>query len=248
MNDDDRVLRRVRALLAKAESTEFEEEALALSAKAHELMTAHAIDRILLQSHGDPDTVTTRLVPLAAPYARQKYLLLAGIARAGGCRAILGLGRDQLQHLAYEDGLARLGDDLPATVVGHERDLDGIELLFTSLLVQATNVMLAARPPTGTVRSFRHAFLVGFAETIRRRLAEGHRRMVEAASGGSGSVLPVLASRDEGVEAAIEVQFPQLRTLRTTVSNPEGLHAGHAAGRRADVGSDRLGTRPTLPA
>ena len=43
-----RVLRRIRALLAKAESTEFPEEAEALTAKAQELMSAHAVDEALL--------------------------------------------------------------------------------------------------------------------------------------------------------------------------------------------------------
>src|SRR6202035_1951697 len=42
---DDRILARVRSLLAKAESTEFEAEADSLTAKAQELMTRHAIDQ-----------------------------------------------------------------------------------------------------------------------------------------------------------------------------------------------------------
>ena len=45
----DPVLERIRGLLAKAESTTFEAEATALTAKAQELMTRHAIDAALLQ-------------------------------------------------------------------------------------------------------------------------------------------------------------------------------------------------------
>ncbi len=44
---DPKVLARVRGLLAKAESTEFGEEAEALSAKAQELMTRHALERVV---------------------------------------------------------------------------------------------------------------------------------------------------------------------------------------------------------
>ncbi|MGH3800333.1 MAG: DUF2786 domain-containing protein, partial [Pseudonocardiaceae bacterium] len=47
---DQRVLARVRGLLAKAESTTFPEEAEALSAKAQELMTRHCLERIVLDS------------------------------------------------------------------------------------------------------------------------------------------------------------------------------------------------------
>ena len=44
----DAVLARIRQLLAKAESTTFEAEALAFTAKAQELMTRHAIDAALV--------------------------------------------------------------------------------------------------------------------------------------------------------------------------------------------------------
>lgn len=45
---DERILGKVRALLAKAESTEFPEEAEALSARAQELMAKYRIDHALL--------------------------------------------------------------------------------------------------------------------------------------------------------------------------------------------------------
>ena len=46
---EDPLLERVRALLAKAESTSFPEEADALTAKAQELMARHAIDAAMLE-------------------------------------------------------------------------------------------------------------------------------------------------------------------------------------------------------
>jgi hypothetical protein len=42
---DQRMLDRVRALLAKAESTDFPQEADAFTARAQELMARHRIDR-----------------------------------------------------------------------------------------------------------------------------------------------------------------------------------------------------------
>lgn len=47
----EKVLARVRSLLAKAESTDFDDEADALSAEAQELMSRYALDRALLD-HG----------------------------------------------------------------------------------------------------------------------------------------------------------------------------------------------------
>lgn len=54
-SDDDPIITKVRNLLAKAESTEFEAEAMAFTAKAHELMTRHAIDRAMVAC--SPSTV-----------------------------------------------------------------------------------------------------------------------------------------------------------------------------------------------
>src|SRR5260370_6696469 len=66
---DERMLARIRALLAKAESTEFPDEAEALSARAQELMARHSIDRALVDARsarpGEPEG---RRLPLANPY------------------------------------------------------------------------------------------------------------------------------------------------------------------------------------
>src|SRR6185295_10188297 len=74
---DDSVLVKVRALLAQAESTSFEAEAEAFTAKAQELMARHAIDGALLwaRSARDECPVTIRL-PLDDPYVDIKSLLL----------------------------------------------------------------------------------------------------------------------------------------------------------------------------
>ena len=50
---DHRVLTRVRALLRKAESTDFPAEAEALTAKAQELIARHAVDALLLDVEDD---------------------------------------------------------------------------------------------------------------------------------------------------------------------------------------------------
>ena len=61
---DTRILGKIRALLAKAESTEFPEEAEALSARAQELMAKHSIDHALLAAQsGNRDKPAGRRLP-----------------------------------------------------------------------------------------------------------------------------------------------------------------------------------------
>jgi hypothetical protein len=124
----DPILERIRALLAKAESTTFEAEAIAFTAKAQQLMTRHAIDAAVLagQTHGKGEGPGAIRVPVDNPYVNVKSLLLQTVAEAGRCRSLI--------H-------GRLG---LSTVVGLAEDLVAVEMLFTSLLVQAQTALAGA--------------------------------------------------------------------------------------------------------
>ena len=65
--EGQRALGRVRALLAKAESTEFPEEAEALSAQAQELLAARSIDDAMLAAETGPGQVAAAGRVAAAP-------------------------------------------------------------------------------------------------------------------------------------------------------------------------------------
>ena len=238
---DPRVLGKIRALLAKAESTTFPEEAEALTAKAQELITRHAVDRVLLAATTGSvdDQPLTHRVHIDDPYASQKSTLLSEIASANHSRSVY----------TPQFGIA--------TLVGFAADLRAIELLFTSLLVQATAAMVQAgdRAPSGgraRSRGFRSTFLSGYAIRIGQRLALATHAVETAADAASeGSLLPVLSLRDEAIDRATSEAFPRLRYKTTTVSDGAGWSAGTAAADRADLGGDRrvdgLGTRALGP-
>ncbi len=222
---DDKALARIRALLAKAEATTFPEEAEALSAKAQELMSKYSLERVAQEADfGVRGTVALRRVWLDAPYLSAKSMLIEAVARANGCRAVWS------EQWGF------------ATVVGEEADLVGVELLSTSLLVQAGQAMLvrgshADRRGTSRTRSFRRSFLVAFAARIDQRLAEASRAGMEQAEqdrradagGRRADLLPVLAAREDRVAAAVAKMFPKLTTRSVSISNSEGWAAGKAA-------------------
>ncbi|WP_019630466.1 DUF2786 domain-containing protein [Actinomadura atramentaria] len=216
---DPRVLGRVRALLAKAESTEFPSEAEALSARAQELMARHSIDRALLARTGGGDVPRGRRIVVESPYESAKAVLLTVVAEANRCRAVW--------H--RELGLA--------TVVGHPADLAAADLLFTSLLVQATSAMTHAGPRrdargTARTRSFRHSFLNAYAARVGERLRAAAGQAADRAGrrAGGTDLVPLLAARDAAVGRAVDALFPDLvRGRAGTVSNPEGWAAGRAA-------------------
>lgn len=222
---DPKVLAKVRGLLAKAESTEFPEEAEALSAKAQELITRHAIDQALLASsdaHGAPPG--GRRVPVEDPYAAGKAHLLHAIASANRCRTVW----------SKQYGFC--------TMFGYESDLDAVELLHASLLVQATSAMAAAGPQVDArgvsrTRSFRSSFLTAFAHRIGERLRQATETSVSTADDvlGDGRLLPVLAAREEAVEEAVAEAFPDLVSHRVPAANRAGWAAGRLAADRAEL-------------
>jgi len=232
---DARLVTRVRALLRKAESTEFPEEAEALTAKAQELIARHALDAVRVQSGADVGAPSSRRVHFDDPYVDPKALLLDRIAQANRSSAV------------YAPAFGW------STVFGYDADLDAVELLTTSLLAQAAHALArqgsrvdaAGRSRT---RSFRRAFLVGFANRIGERLAEATAAQVAAAGKADDRLLPVLVARDARVDSAQAAAYPSLVSRPTAVSNGAGWVAGRAAAELADLSAgagalDRGGTR-----
>lgn len=226
---DSGVLARVRALLAKAESTEFDHEAESFSAKAQELIARHSIDIALLAD--EVDVPGGRRIYIDPPYAKAKYTLLANVADANTCRCV------------WNDGLTT------ATLIGHRGDVHMSELLFSSLLLQGTAAVVAAGTQSdgwggNSTRSWRNAFWHGFAHRIGRRLVEAGRdaRTQHDIETGTDS-LPVLVARRDAVDQAVDELFPNLGSLRTSLSNGEGLRAGEQFANRADLSTSSVTRR-----
>lgn len=223
--DEARLLARIRALLAKAESSEFAEEADAFSAKAQQLVTQHCLDRALVEMTADDpsaDRVEARRIWLEDPYLQAKAMLLGEVAAANRGRAVVS---------------PRLGF---STIVGHGADLDATELLFTSLLVQATKRITelghAKNGPRARRPSFRRSFFVSYAGRIGARLREANRAATDQAETALGSrLLPVLARREEEVDETVNRLFGRLEQIGCSPTDLAGWAAGAAAADLADL-------------
>jgi hypothetical protein len=226
---DGRQLDRVRALLAKAESTTFPEEAESYTGKAQELMTRYNIDHALLSAAGTgPDNPVGRRIGVDNPYEAPKVLLVDAVSAANRCRSVWS------NVLGF------------VTVLGFPSDIDTVELLYTSLLVQGTAAMVRAgsqRDASGrsTTRSFRQSFLTAYAGRIGERLREATRHVTEEAArdmagqAGSAALLPVLASREARVGELAGELFPNLVGRQVAATNRHGWASGRAAADRAHL-------------
>ncbi|GAA3014550.1 DUF2786 domain-containing protein [Streptomyces fulvorobeus] len=240
---ESRMLTRIRALLAKAEGTGFPEEAEALTTKAQELMARHSIDEALIaaRTHSDGTPGACR-IGVDAPYETAKAILLDAVASANRCQAVWN----------SEAGFT--------TVVGFEPDLEAVELLFTSLLVQGTAAMTKAEAGQRAggrkrTKTFRQSFLMAYAQRLGSRLASGTARVTAAADAGGagdmaggtesaapGTLLPVLAARHVAVTETAERMFPKTTTTRVRgATDLDGWTHGTAAADRARMGANGPG-------
>lgn len=238
-NVDTRILERVRMLLAKAESTSFAAEAETFTAGAQALMARHSIDAALLAvdglesgRDGSGAGPRGRRIGIETPYEGPKASLLTAVASANGCRMVwtreLGFG----------------------TVIGFEPDLECVELLFTSLLVQANTAMMAEGSRAdfrgrSRTRAFRSSFLTAYAHRIGERLREVADAEMESAAPAASirgqALVPLMAARTEKVEQVVGEWFPRLQQKSTrSVRDAEGWHVGRAAADRARLDSTAL--------
>jgi len=118
-----------------------------------------------------------------------------------------------------------------------------VEMMFTSLLVQAQSALAAAArsaPPGARTRSrgYRAAFLQSYASRIGQRLDEINQAVVaESERESTSSILPVLASRDAVVQGTVDELFGALssHTVRGGY-DPAGWASGRFAADTAQLG------------
>ncbi|KUI38333.1 DUF2786 domain-containing protein [Mycobacterium sp. GA-2829] len=213
---DEKMLARIRALLAKAEATEYPDEAEALSSKAQALMVRHSLkEAVADHGKGRTPVAAVRRIWIDNPYVAAKVVLAQAVAQANRCRVVW---------------IKNLGC---VVAVGSETDLDLVDLLTTSLLVQANRAMLVAgrrhdvRGQTRT-KSFRLAFLVAYAARIGQRLAAASSSAT-AEMQRDERLLPVLAARNRAADEAFDRLFPTAVETPLTAYDPVGTNAGRAA-------------------
>jgi uncharacterized protein DUF2786 len=239
----DTMLEKVRKLLAKAEDPACTpHEAAALNDKAAELVAKYGIDRALLAATAlESDIVGDQVVAVLAPYALDKAGLLATVANALRCRSV----RRKVwrgQGYAYDMHL-----------FGFASDLERVELLYTSLLVQAAyGIAAAVVPEWDNPAAFRRSWLVGFTQAVGARLRAAEQRAAseaeasERARAHGSDMAPravslVLADRDDLVKRRVDETYPRLLAAEPRRLLGSGGANGYAAGRRADLGGVRLG-------
>lgn len=225
-------LETIRNLLAKAESTTFPDEAEALTAKAMELMVQYGIDDAMLAAAGKKkEEIVSVTVEIRNPYSKNKAQLLYSIALSQNCRAI-----------AHPDPGRRSYSR--STVVGFTSDIERVELLFTSLLLQATRQVVNVHSPHGRgTTEYRKSWFIGFTDAVHERLQAITDHAIKQAESKTPGTEIVLMSRADLVKRHFDDMFSKARTGTISVTrwvHAQALDAGRKAGENADLSQTRF--------
>lgn len=245
---EDGTVRRVAALLAKAESTASPEESEAYLAKAALVAQRHSIDlAVAAWSAGrGSDQPTHRMLTIGPPRAAlNKHLvaLLVCVARTWAVRVDVGHGSTYV--LLY----------------GMSSDLDQVESVFvtaSTLMVGRADEHVrsqawrgtsyrgpdgAPRPVTASVA--RTAFCLGFIQRLAQRLATARRQAAGEPTtlpGAPGSPSTTQADRDR-VALALRARELAVTDYHRATTRARGTWRGSASAAGSAAGSRRAGER-----
>lgn len=215
------IIRRVRALLAKAERTDNPHEAEAFSAKAFAMMDEHRLDEATVRGSA-PGSIVRHQYELAR---KAKYL-----------RPSLGLLGAVAKHYGVIVMVPSTGNSKRPSLVGDPDDIAAVILMFESLMIQRDRAILAVPvPPYTNTNSYRSSMAYGFASKIGNRLTT---LRATVASTGTGTALELL---DRGARVLEHLGNPTPRNTNAASVDPHGVREGVNAAMGADLGQDRIG-------
>lgn len=232
VGDQAKWLDRVTALLNKAESSEFPEEAELFTAKANELMAKFAISDAMIEfkkgATEASDVVEIEDLWVPAPYALDRIYLLWNVAGAMGCKMYyIPVRRD-----GSKTRTNNRNHDLLAKVVGYRSDIEKVKMMFESLVKQevvarafAVKNDTALQLGFGSKKVFSASFIRGFSSEAGRRLQEAYRAAEK--DGGSTAALAVVDRKKK-----VNAKFDSIG-VSSKRSKRKGDTYGYAAGQQA---------------
>lgn len=219
MTENENIVSKIQALLAKAERTDNEHESEAFFAKAQSLIVKYAVEQWQLTPE-EREKIILKKIDLSPK--RADYLLLNAVARANSVEFVVGAAPRSRGRRGY--------------LTGYPSDIAFVESLTASLLLQRERELERAqahKPSWEHGKAFNHSFRVAYANKINARLKVWKADAFRDA--GTGTEL-VLADKFAQVQQFTADQLGVLRKSTSISSRSAiGEHHGRNAADRADI-------------
>lgn len=207
-----KVLDRIQKLLAKAQSTQFQEEAELYVQKAQELMTRHDIQESQLKPASSAKVLFKEYV-IDREYASSRVHFLASIARAVGVETIW----------------ANLGRKYWVWLYGEETQITYSWMLYDTLRWPLfAEVWKLQGPNTKATRRLRCGYIAGFGHAIEARIREARESVLQEQPEAVTSYELRTVSIQEQVKALVDERKP--RSVDAPPSDSKGYQAGYEHG------------------
>lgn len=252
---DPKILARIRGLLAKAESTEFPEEAKNLRAKAYELIGTYGIDEAVATAqagHTQEVKGITLTVADDGGYANQQLDLAYWVGDAIGCWVLMTYSQEARARRLL--GKRQSYDQV--SVYGYANLVELTEILYTSLLLQLSGERekITAEEARShgykSTRSFRTSWGVGWVSEVRTRLRHAYTKAAEDKDAETGSSTALVLADNKEIFKTVgmaDTNTTKIVSGRAPRVHTKAYEAGREAGRRADIHQTRVGgTREQL--
>lgn len=232
---DEKYLKLVRSLLAKAEATDYPAEAEECTRKALALMSKYGIEEAQVRAQNPHAEPMQERIVITNPRAKAKAILLDRVARGMRCESILIHPRRTMAGTMH--------------VFGFPEDVARAKFLYANLLMQMDRGLQRAQVPAWeSPRAFRNAWVLGYIDRVGKRLAEARKASEQEATTSDTSVSLVLADQSKAVADRLKEAFPESQKFKARSSSWVGGQAGRDAGARADIGQTRLRGQRSLGA
>ena len=232
---------KIRLLIAKAESTEYEAERDAFLAAATRLMVKFGVEEAELRASGKApgEKIVQESVEFTGNYSADLISTGTWIAASlGDLRTLKSKNHNGMVRFLY--------------VIGHESDVRFARTLIQSLEAQARAALRrwqreqrkGSRWGSLTDQEkfvANRSFLLGYGSRAGVRVQEARRSAQDDSQPSPGAAL-VLASRQDEVNAWVEEQYPALRTTtqRRRTVDPGAFRVGSLAANSADLIQTRI--------
>lgn len=224
---------KIAQLLAQAESTTHEAEAITFREHAERLMVRFGIEEATARAHGQKpqEEIVQRTVSFTGIYKTALVYLVHYISEPLGCKILISRSWDKKTESAY--------------VIGFDSDVARVEQLARSLehqVLSAVKQWWKSAPERSYLTGMeafksRRSFILGFGQECKKRLAEANTEVVEEQ--GAGTEL-VLVNRKKLVD-----EFAAGMATRKSRGGMSGglggATAGRQAARNANLGQTGLG-------
>jgi hypothetical protein len=216
------VIRKVEALLQKANSSMYVEESKAFQQKAQELMTKYQVEETDLFGRSKDEIISNRRVEVPPPYVIDKSILLGSIARQNFCRVLRG--SDYI------------------IIYGYESDIELSLVMYNYLVVDMFSKAAQNIPSSGATTSWKKSFFGGYAATISRRLRDAKKYQIEQDSifKGNDNFALALNKKEHSILEFWE-SVDRIKVSGRSLKDKQGYESGVLSASSVYLGQPKVG-------